>query len=65
MQISTAGSVGEVPVYDASTRSAGPSLNDCLYIGPKSGQSIFDILLRFHLQQVALEKAFTALSVSC
>ena len=54
-------------VYDASARSEGPSLNDCLYTGPKFGQSIFDILLRFRLQQVALigdiEKAFLMVSV--
>ena len=55
-------------VYDASARSRGPSLNDCLYTGPKSGQSIFDILIRFRLQQVAIvgdiEKAFLMVSVS-
>jgi hypothetical protein len=54
-------------VYDASAKSTGPSLNDCLYTGPKFGQSIFDILLRFHLQKVALtgdiEKAFLMVSV--
>lgn len=56
-------------VYDASARSTGPSLNDCLYTGPKFGQSIFvnDILLRFRLQRVGLtgdiEKAFLMVSV--
>ena len=54
-------------VYDASAKSTGPSLNECLYTGPKFGQSIFDILLRFRLQQVALtgdiEKAFLMLSM--
>ncbi len=40
-------------VYDASARSTGPSLNDCLYTGPKFDQSIFDILLRFRHQRVA------------
>ena len=54
-------------VYDASARSTGPSLNDCLYTGPKFGQSILDILLRFRLQRVALagdiEKAFLMVSV--
>ena len=54
-------------VYDASARSTGPSLNECLYTGPRFGQSIFDILLRFQLQHVALigdiEKAFLMVSV--
>ncbi len=54
-------------VFDASARSTGPSLNDCLYTGPKSGQSIFDILLRFCLHRVDLtgdiEKAFHMVSV--
>ena len=54
-------------VYDASARSTGPSLNDCLYTGPKFGQSIFDILVRFRLQRTALigdiEKAFLMISV--
>ena len=49
-------------VNDTSARSTGPSLNDCLYAGPKFGQSIFDILERFRFQRVALigdiEKAF-------
>ena len=34
-------------VYNASARSVGPSLNDCLYTGPKFNQKIFDILIRF------------------
>ena len=54
-------------VYNASARSTGPSLNDCLYAGPKFGQSIFDILVRFRLQRTALigdiEKAFLMISV--
>ena len=54
-------------VYDASTRSIGPSLNDCLYTGPSFGQSIFDILLRFRVHQVGLvgdiEKAFLMVAV--
>ena len=42
-------------VYDASlSRSGGPSLNDCLYTGPKFNQNVFDILLRFRSYLVAL-----------
>ena len=54
-------------VYDASAQSHGPSLNNCLHIGPKFNQRIFDILLRFRAQRVALvadvEKAFLMISV--
>ena len=55
-------------VYDASARSDGPSLNDCLYAGPKFDQRILDILLRFRTHKVALtadiEKAFLMVSIS-
>ena len=55
-------------VYDASAKTDGPSLNDCLYTGPNFGQSILDILLRFRLHKVALvgdvEKAFLMVSVA-
>ena len=55
-------------VYDASARSGGPSLNDCLFAGPTFGQNILDIILRFRLYRVALsgdiEKAFLMISVS-
>lgn len=54
-------------VYDASARTSGPSLNNCLHVGPKFGRSIFDILLRFRIHQVALagdiEKAFLMVAV--
>lgn len=54
-------------VYDASARTSGPSLNDCLYAGPSFGPSIFDILLRFRLHPVivagVIEKAFLMVSV--
>lgn len=49
-------------VYDASAQSTGPSLNDCLYMGPKFNQRILDTLLRFRLYKIPLtadiEKAF-------
>ena len=55
-------------VYDASARSGGPSLNDCLYTGPNFGQSILEILLRFRIHSIALigdiEKAFLMVSVA-
>jgi len=49
-------------VYDASARSNGVALNDCLYIGPPLAENIFDVLLRFRANRVALagdiEKSF-------
>ena len=55
-------------VYDASARTGGPSLNDCLYTGPNFGQTILDILLRFRLHNIAfvgdVEKAFLMVSVA-
>lgn len=55
-------------VYDASARSDGPSLNNCLYTGPKFDQRIMDILQRFRTYKVALaadiEKAFLMISMS-
>ena len=54
-------------VYDASARSTGPSLNDCLHKGPKFNQLILDLLLRFRSYRIALtadiEKAFLMISV--
>lgn len=54
-------------VYDASAKTNGPSLNDCLYTGPKFGQSIQDIILRFRTHRIALaadiEKAFLMISI--
>ena len=54
-------------VYDASARSDGPSLNDCLHKGPKFNQLILDLLLRFRSYRVALtadvEKAFLMIAV--
>ena len=55
-------------VYDASARSNGPSLNDCLHTGPKFNQKILEILLRFQSYPIALvadiEKAFLMISVT-
>ena len=41
-------------VFDASCATKGPSLNDCLYPGPNLLCKIFDILLRFRLNPVAI-----------
>ena len=55
-------------VYDASVRTTGPSLNDCLHVGPKLHTKIFDILLRFRVHRIAIiadiEKAFLMISVA-
>ena len=55
-------------MYDASARQGGPLLNDCLYTGPKFGQSILDILIRFRVHKIAIvgdiEKAFLMISVT-
>ena len=55
-------------VYDASARSTGLSLNDCLHAGPKFDQKIFDLLLRFRVHKVSLvadiEKAFLMVAVA-
>ena len=55
-------------VFDASSKSTGPSLNDCLHVGPKFNQKINEILFRFRSYTVALvadiEKAFLMISVS-
>ena len=55
-------------VCDASARSDGPSLNDCLHSGPKFDRKILDILLRFRIHRVAvtvdIEKAFLIISMA-
>ncbi len=49
-------------VYHASVRSKGPSLNDCLQVGPKFNLKTLDILLRLRTHRIALtadiKKAF-------
>ena len=55
-------------VYDASAKTKGPSLNNCLHSGPKFDQKIFNLLLRFRIYPVAMtadiEKAFLMVAVS-
>jgi len=56
-------------VYDASARAGknSPSLNDCLYAGPPLSSYIYDVLLRFRINKIAItgdiEKAFLNVSV--
>ena len=49
-------------VFDASSKTIGPSLNDCLYPGPSLTESLFGVLLRFRTYRYAfisdIEKAF-------
>ena len=42
-------------IYNASAKLNGPSLNDCLYTGPKFNQKILDILLRFRWHIVTMD----------
>lgn len=55
-------------VYDASAKTTGPSLNDCLDPGPKFDQKILDILSCFRVHRVAItadiEKAFLMICVT-
>jgi hypothetical protein len=37
-------------VYDASAKTTGPSLNECLYTGPSLTPLIFDILVSTRLR---------------
>ena len=41
-------------VYDASVKSTGPVLNDCLPSGPSLLSDIPDVLMRFRYHRVAL-----------
>ena len=49
-------------VYDASSKVFGPSLNDCLHVGPSLNSLLLDVLQRFKVHEVAvtadIEKAF-------
>ena len=55
-------------VFDASCASDGPSLNDCLYSGPNLLSKIFDILLRFRFNFIAIladiKQAFLNVEIS-
>jgi len=55
-------------VYDALAKMSGPALNDCLYAGPKFGQNIMDIMLRFQVHKIAsaadIKKAFLMIVVA-
>ena len=43
-------------VFDASAKLNGPSLNECLHIGPRFNQKILDILLKFRVHKVSLNR---------
>ena len=56
-------------VYDASARNReSPSLNDCLFKGPKLNEMILDVLLRFRLHRVVfisdIQQAFLRVQVN-
>ena len=55
-------------VYDASSKCIGPSLNQCLHVGPKYNQKINELLFRFLSYLVALvadiEKVFLMVSIN-
>ena len=42
------------PVFDASAKTVGPSLNDCLHTGPNLLSMIFDVLIRFQLHKIVV-----------
>jgi hypothetical protein len=55
-------------VFDASAKVNGPSLNDCLHVGPRFNQIKFGKLLRYRWHNYAftadIEKAFLMISVA-
>ena len=54
-------------VYDASSKVFGPSLNDCLHVGPSLNPPLLEILLRFRVHEVAvtadIEKSFLNIKI--
>ena len=55
-------------VYGASAHDKGPSLNDCLHVGPKLHNLMLNVLVRFRCFCIALtadiEKVFLMVAVS-
>ena len=55
-------------VYNASSKSVGPTLNNCLYSGPSLISDICNVLIRFQYHRTAIitdiEKAFLMVSVT-
>ena len=53
--------------HDASAKTTGLSLNDCLYTGPRFDQRIMDIPLRFQTSKIShttdIERAFLQICV--
>ena len=41
-------------VFDCSAKMNGVSLNDVIYAGPKLQQELFDVLIRFRRNPIAL-----------
>ena len=40
-------------IFDVGSNATGSSLNDCLHSGPSLSKSLFGVLLRFHLNNIA------------
>ena len=55
-------------MYDASSKTEGPTLNNCLYSGPSLVSDICDVLIRFGYHRIAIvadiEKVFLMVSVA-
>ena len=55
-------------VYDVSSKTVGPTLNNCLYSGPSLVSDICDVLIRFWYHRIAIvadiEKAFLMVMVA-